>query len=43
MDEMIGELVDQLIRQAVEQAKLEVCMDEGLPPEILQMLDDYAV
>ena len=43
VDEVIREVTDQLIKQTVEEAKLEVCMEEGLPPEILQMIDDYAV
>ena len=43
VDEMIREVTDQLIKQTVEEAKLEVCMEEGLPPEIPQMIDDYAV
>ena len=43
VDEMVREVADQIIEQTVEEAKFEVCMEEGLPPEIMQMIDDYAV
>ena len=42
LDEVIREVTDPLIRQTVEDTKVAVCLEEGLPPEILQMIDDYA-
>ena len=42
-DDMIKELADQLVREAVEAAKQQACMDEGLPPAVLQLLAEYDV
>ena len=41
-DELITKVTDQLIRQCVEQVKQQVCMEEGLPPAVLEeLLKDY--
>ena len=42
VDELIANVTDQLIRQCVERVKQQVCMEEGLPPAVLEeLLKDY--
>ena len=41
VDELIQEVTDTIMRETIEDTKITTCLEEGLPPEISQLIQDY--
>ena len=41
VDELIQEVTDTIIRETIEDTKITTCLEEGLPPEISQLIEEY--
>ena len=41
VDELIQEVTDTIIRETIEDTKITTCLEEGLPREIWQLIQDY--